>query len=798
MADIGIITWTSSPKCNVGLFALEKDGGAAQRLIVDARRANECFQAPPGVSLLSSEGLSRIEVELPASAPLGSEQAAKLLEDFCLSIGLSDVSNCSRRLRVPAWLSDYFCLPPAPAHVMGAAGSNTVLGCAPHGLHLWIAQMINETTVTKVTPSLPGPPLRDRGPPLVVRPALGEEFNALSHYVYVDSLGVIGACEAAVGDALEQLLLRKSERSHGGIVALATELDGAALRTRVAPKRFWNIYQALGALLRRRRASAWALEVVLGHCAFAALCCRGLLSVFHSVYAFVERGRASGRAEPLWGECRSELQAFRSLVIFMFSDWLLSWNDLVVQTDSGLEGRAVAQALWPLQAVREARPSEGQLGLETLASQRKATLRPPGVQPALRGRLSGSRRGRAPSDNEDRLKPAPRLADVGESSSTSGEGGPGPGAALGAARKRAGRQRGREQVITVLTAAARGAHRSPSGSSVALEVLGRCRSRSAGFDSSEGERPRVHGELVDGMRIGYLSLLLFMSRGAGEGIQILAGLMFSTAELSRAGRCGPPQACRCRRVWRQGPPGRSWRSWSLTVWAGVARMLAGPFPLQASVLWSVSLGSRWGASKLMSLKARGTIAPAGGISLSWSLLFSLSQRIERSSAARSDVSIERGSPLLRFIRPVQRVMADGPKDQVVRTFTYLQSLRKPNFSRGEPSIAEAIVQHPRRHVGPSIDIFGQHRTGPEAQRRGQGGSIVSVQRFDEDVRLARSWELLPDRRSQLLEACGAALEDIPPGRPHGVAPHWRGISRVATSSTFMRGLVASRGPLSSK
>eukprot|EP00959_Pyramimonas_sp_CCMP1952_P251727 5259692-Pyramimonas_sp.AAC.1 len=75
---------------------------------------------------------------------------------------------------------------------------------------------------------------------------------------------------------------------------------------------------------------------------------------------------------------------------------------------------------------------------------------------------------------------------------------------------------------------------------------------------------------------------------------------------------------------------------------------------------------------------------------------------------------------------------------------------------------------------------------------------MSVQRYDEDVRLARSWELLPDRRSQLLEACGAALEDMPPGRPHGVAPLWRGISRVVTSSTFMRGLVASRGPLSSK
>eukprot|EP00959_Pyramimonas_sp_CCMP1952_P069721 1455421-Pyramimonas_sp.AAC.1 len=60
-------------------------------------------------------------------------------------------------------------------------------------------------------------------------------------------------------------------------------------------------------------------------------------------------------------------------------------------------------------------------------------------------------------------------------------------------------------------------------------------------------------------------------------------------------------------------------------------MLAGLFPLQASAPRSVPLGSRWRPSKLMGLKARGTIAPAGGVSLSCGLLFSLSQWVERSS-----------------------------------------------------------------------------------------------------------------------------------------------------------------------
>eukprot|EP00959_Pyramimonas_sp_CCMP1952_P333332 6979709-Pyramimonas_sp.AAC.1 len=54
--------------------------------------------------------------------------------------------------------------------------------------------------------------------------------------------------------------------------------------------------------------------------------------------------------------------------------------------------------------------------------------------------------------------------------------------------------------------------------------------------------------------MGHLSLLLFMSRGASEGIQILAGLMFSTAELSRPGRRGLPGPAAAGGAGGRGPP----------------------------------------------------------------------------------------------------------------------------------------------------------------------------------------------------------------------------------------------------
>eukprot|EP00959_Pyramimonas_sp_CCMP1952_P343811 7201615-Pyramimonas_sp.AAC.1 len=36
--DIGMVDWTTSPKCRIGLFCVLKSDGKSLRLIVDARR----------------------------------------------------------------------------------------------------------------------------------------------------------------------------------------------------------------------------------------------------------------------------------------------------------------------------------------------------------------------------------------------------------------------------------------------------------------------------------------------------------------------------------------------------------------------------------------------------------------------------------------------------------------------------------------------------------------------------------------------------------------------------------------
>ena len=49
---------------HAGVFLVEKPGKDTQRLIIDARVSNLHFLPPPGVSLVTSEDLSRVEVAL--------------------------------------------------------------------------------------------------------------------------------------------------------------------------------------------------------------------------------------------------------------------------------------------------------------------------------------------------------------------------------------------------------------------------------------------------------------------------------------------------------------------------------------------------------------------------------------------------------------------------------------------------------------------------------------------------------------------------------------------------------------
>ena len=369
---LGYLRYTRSPKARAGIFFVHKSDGRKIRMIVDARPANQLFKAPPGVQLCTSEGFSRMEIEVPPDLTPGSDEFSAYLKERGLYFGLADVKDCFHRLRQPRWLSEYFCWDPIPAHwipdMVGFELDGIPLDrgeqvfpmpaslCMGFSWSLYFAQMANEHLMTRV-PTLAGSTaVSDRGPPVVFK---AEEIGAVRHYVYVDNLGIISPHRGIVQDGLKELgpefddrglVWHPGEIQHEEIHALGVFMKGDLMAARISPKRHCRLKQAISGVLRRRKISGRLLEIVLGHITFCCLCNRQLLCIFSSIYKFVRRNYFE--PVPLWDSVREELEAFRGLMVFLHSDWWRSWNPLVSSSDASLEGFGISTAFWPIEEVK--------------------------------------------------------------------------------------------------------------------------------------------------------------------------------------------------------------------------------------------------------------------------------------------------------------------------------------------------------------------------------------------------------------------------------------------------------------
>ena len=115
---------------------------------------------------------------------------------------------------------------------------------------------------------------------------------------------------------------------------------------------FTSSQGALHAFLRRKVSGA-SMRIVLGHCTFVSLVCRGLLSIFSTVYAFVQK--LDQQVGFLWESCRLELEAFASLLFPAEASWTRQWSPLASSTDASEGGWGWAESLWPISTVCEAK-----------------------------------------------------------------------------------------------------------------------------------------------------------------------------------------------------------------------------------------------------------------------------------------------------------------------------------------------------------------------------------------------------------------------------------------------------------
>lgn len=167
--------------------------------------------------------------------------------------------------------------------------------CQGFSWSLYFAQRVNQYKC-QILPSLShGFLVNDKSPPVVMK--IGATDSTPPHfYVYVDNLGVLHQDRATVEHVMESLEksfseagleVHTTEISDGAVKALGCIIEGEKHRSRVNPDRLWKIFNGIQALLRRRKCSGRALEIIVGHCTFAALMNRCTLSCFSSIYKFI-------------------------------------------------------------------------------------------------------------------------------------------------------------------------------------------------------------------------------------------------------------------------------------------------------------------------------------------------------------------------------------------------------------------------------------------------------------------------------------------------------------------------------
>ncbi|CAK0908464.1 unnamed protein product, partial [Prorocentrum cordatum] len=354
----GLVGFSREPKEFVGVFFVWKKERASMWMALDCRRSNQRFVTPPGVELLSTEGLGRIECE--------AEQADALP----IFLGKADVKNCFRRVLFGSHL-----LPPGggakefgivgqavdgvPARAEDTSGLAPLLSPWAGRGHYTLPKLSTWAWWRGCPPSRRAAWQPTAGPLSCWRPPL------LGTTSYVDNVGLLSLDAACVKGALADtakafdaagLIMHDISVDCETAEALGVTLDGQKHQTLVTHRRYWKVRLGLRRALSLRRLAGRELEVLLGHCAFVGLMRREALSARHTVYTFI-RERYWAKSD-VWGSARHELECFLGLMPFLRSEWDRPWLPQVLSVDASLCGWGIASSEFGVDDGKERDPSD--------------------------------------------------------------------------------------------------------------------------------------------------------------------------------------------------------------------------------------------------------------------------------------------------------------------------------------------------------------------------------------------------------------------------------------------------------
>ena len=327
---------TTDPIAVNGVHAVEKPDGS-QRIIVDARAANECFIRPAAVQLPNGGDVANLVHYAQHDRPLFGAKV--------------DLDNFFHRFRMPAAYLPFFALPPLRAADIGVGhvyGDDTMVYPCLNRLPMgWSHSVLLAQTAHQYLVYSSGL----LNPMDAVIRGNDVQLDRLRHLIYVDDLILIGTDQAQIAQLQQRYL--DFMRSRGlppkmskvmlptadGLDVLGLEFNGRNFIYGARASKLLRLVHSTQAMLRKGFATGLELASLVGKWTWVALVRRPVLAVLSAVYRFE---RVAGKRKfQIWPSVAHELRILSSLAPLLFADLAMPFFDHAVASDASSVGLGV-------------------------------------------------------------------------------------------------------------------------------------------------------------------------------------------------------------------------------------------------------------------------------------------------------------------------------------------------------------------------------------------------------------------------------------------------------------------------
>lgn len=325
MKDKNMIVYVrDKPKVINGLFGVPKGDGKI-RLIIDARSTNDIMNEPSYIELPGPDLLAKLTIDRHEP----------------IYVAKTDLSDFYYRIRIPEWMRTYFGLPPIMMDGHRVYPVLTVLAMGwSHSVY--VTQLIHQHLLDTETRLCHANRITSSN---------DSRLNRTRHLVYIDDLIFIGHDRDDIEYLQQEYCQRmdakefKVKRSKivkpttNGVECLGVEVNGNDYTIGVHPKKLNQLIHDTRQVLYNGSCTGRALAKLIGKWTWAMLLFRPALSIFDSVYRFIQT--SDRLCFKLWSSVRYELECVIGIAPLLWSSLDNPWWDQVIATDASMIGQGV-------------------------------------------------------------------------------------------------------------------------------------------------------------------------------------------------------------------------------------------------------------------------------------------------------------------------------------------------------------------------------------------------------------------------------------------------------------------------